>query len=314
MIGPGLKKFAQENGMNVASGVAYGSLRGYAATLSEGSGWKQIVFTTKFADPADLQQLQAVLNQVNIAREYRVQNLTLTPNSVQIIFTDNPGTMKKIEAFVNWFVPQLEQFSASRADVCAECGAQLTNGCWKLVDGVAFYMHESCAQKVREQVAGENQARKQEDTGSYGMGLLGALGGSLIGSIVWAIVLNLGYVASLVGLLIGWLAEKGYTLLKGKRGKLKIVILIAVIILGVLVGTVAADVFTLMDMINNNEILLDKEDILLFILQLFAADEAYRSATITNMLMGLLFAGLGAFAVLRKAGKEVADTKFVDLP
>lgn len=49
MIGSGLKKLAKENGLRVSNGVAYGSLRGYAATLSEGSGFKQIVISTKFS-------------------------------------------------------------------------------------------------------------------------------------------------------------------------------------------------------------------------------------------------------------------------
>ena len=39
MIGSGLKKYALENGLKVAQGVGYGSFRGYAATLSEGSGY-----------------------------------------------------------------------------------------------------------------------------------------------------------------------------------------------------------------------------------------------------------------------------------
>ena len=42
-------------------------------------------------------------------------------------------------------------------------------------------------------------------------------------------------------------------------------------------------------------------------------DAEYRSATIGNILMGLLFAALGVFALLRKAAKEVADVKFIDL-
>lgn len=46
MIGIGLKKLASENNMTVASGVAYGDLHGYAATLSEGAGYKLLVITT----------------------------------------------------------------------------------------------------------------------------------------------------------------------------------------------------------------------------------------------------------------------------
>ena len=46
---------------------------------------------------------------------------------------------------------------------------------------------------------------------------------------------------------------------------------------------------------------------------LLAEDAEYARATLSNVLMGLLFAALGVFALLRKTGREVADTKFVDL-
>jgi hypothetical protein len=148
--------------------------------------------------------------------------------------------------------------------------------------------------------------------GSYGTGLLGALLGSALGAVAWAIVLNLGYVASVVGLLIGWLAEKGYNLLKGKQGKAKVAILIVAIIIGVLLGNVLADVFSLLPVVQ--EYGMTYSDIPLIILGLLLEDSTYRAATVSNVLTGLLFAGLGVFALLRKAGKEVADTKFVDLP
>lgn len=315
MIGSGLKKFAQDNGMQVANGVAYGSLRCYAATLSEGSGYKQFVVTTKFTDPAKLQELQAQVNQTNVSREYRVQSLTFTADGISIIFSDTVGTMKKIEAFVDWFFPLLSTFGATPADYCSECGGQLSGGSWKLINGVAFHMHESCAEKVRSQIANENETRKQEAEGSYGMGLLGALLGSALGAVVWAFVLLAGYVASIVGLLIGWLAEKGYNLLKGKQGKGKIVILIIAVVLGVVLGVFAADAISVAQLINETEdAVVTYADIPAFLLALLMTDGEYRTATLSNILLGLLFAGLGVFALLRKAGKEVADTKFVNLP
>lgn len=313
MIGSGFKKLAAENGMKVSNGVAYGSLRGYAATLTDGSNCKQIVISTKFEDPEKVQQLQAALNQKNIAREFRVQNLIFAPAGIQIVFTDNPGTLKKIAAFIDWFFPLLDSHGAQGVNVCSECGGQITGGCWKLVNGVACHMHEGCAEKVRAQLSAEDADRKSSAAGSYATGLLGALGGSLIGSVLWAIVLNLGYVASLVGLVIGWLAEKGYNLLRGKQGKAKIAILILAIVLGVLVGTFAADVFTLVEMINNDELLLTYGEIPSFLMTMLTEVEEYRSAVISNILMGLLFAALGVGALLYKAGKAVADNKFVDL-
>ena len=314
MIGSGLKKFAAENGLRVAKGVAYGNLRGFAATLSEGSGYKQIVITTKFADPNKLQELQAAVNQKNIAREYRVQRLDFGVDGIRIVFGDTLGTMKKIAAFVDWFFPMLHVYGVQGAELCGECGGQLTGGCWKLINGVAYHMHESCAEHVRGQIASDNESRKLESEGSYVTGLFGALLGAAIGAVVWALVLNAGYVASLVGLLIGWLAEKGYNLLKGKQSKGKVVILAVAVVLGVVMGTFAADVMTLVQLINETEgMMMTYGDIPQFLLMLLQEDAEYAAAVATNIGMGLLFAGLGVFALLRKTGAEVADQKFVDL-
>ena len=94
-------------------------------------------------------ELQQVLNQNNISREYRVKELNFTANGIVIIFNDTVGTMKKIEAFIAWFFPLLQQHGASAYNVCSECGTEAVGGCWKLIDDVAYYMHSSCAEKVR---------------------------------------------------------------------------------------------------------------------------------------------------------------------
>ena len=313
MIGSGLKKLAAEYGMAVSNGVAYGSLRGYAATLSEGAGYKQIAFSVFFPDPAQKALFTDAVNDVNAEKLYRVQRIGLSSRNVQVIFRDSMGTMKKIQEFLDWFIPLLEQYSATKADICAECGTQISDGCWKLVDGIAYHMHESCAEKVRAQISDENTTRKQNADGSYGQGLVGALVGAVIGAIIWAFVLNMGYVASIVGLLIGFLAEKGYNLLGGKQGQGKVTILVLAVVVGVLLGTFGADVITLVSMINNGETYLTYGDIPSTLMYLLEEDPEYRSAVVSNILMGLLFAGIGVFALLRKAGKDVADTKFVDL-
>ena len=49
MIGRGIKKLAEEFGLRISSGVAYGSLMGFSSTFSEGSGYKSLVITTKFS-------------------------------------------------------------------------------------------------------------------------------------------------------------------------------------------------------------------------------------------------------------------------
>ena len=315
MIGSGLKKLAAEKGMTVAHGVAYGAYQGFALTMSEGNGWKALEFATRFSEPAAADALERKLNEVDMKRTYRVRDLVIGQRSIAIVFLDNPGTMKKIRAFLDWFMPLLEESGATKADICNECGmATVGDDCWVLIDGVAHHMHAACKEAVKRELAQDEQIRKEESTGSYLTGALGAIGGALIGAIVWALVLMLGYVASLVGLLIGFLAEKGYNLAKGKQEKGKIAVLVIAIVLGVLAGTVLADGISLAQMIASGELYeFTYGEIPMLILFLLMEDAQYLSATVSNCGMGLLFAGLGVFGILRKTKKEVTGIRVMDL-
>lgn len=314
MIGSGLKKLAKEHNMKIAHGVGYGALRGYAATLSEGAGYKQIVLTTKFPDPEKKYALQEKLNARSIQRELRVRDITFAPDGVSIIFNDNPGTMKKITEFLAWFFPLLEESGATKWDVCTECGCQILSGSWKLVGGAAFYLHDSCAERMKRSIQEEEDSRKEADRGNYLTGLLGAFAGSALGAVLWAVVLGLGYVASVVGLVIGWLAERGYTLCRGKQGRGKVVILVLAVIFGVLLGNFGYDAYSLGKMILDGELPgYALSDIPSMIGILLREEPEYVSATLRNILMGLVFAGLGVSSLLVKAGKEVSGTKVIDL-
>ena len=156
-----------------------------------------------------------------------------------------------------------------------------------------------------------------ENTGSYLSGFAGALVGSVLGGIVWAVVLNFGYVASIIGYLIGWLAEKGYTLLKGKNGKGKIVILIFMAVLGVAIGTIGAQIIEMVKLISNGEMPgLTYGDIPLWITELLK-DSEYVGYMVKDLGLGLIFAFLGCFSFLRSKGKnpvkqqEVETTKSI---
>ena len=314
MIGSGLRKLAQENNMKIDRGVAYGNLQGFAATMFEGSGWKSICFTTTFADPDQRSALMNAVYGAGIQKTYRVQNINFTLDSIHVVFTDTIGTMQKIKDFLAWFIPLLQQHGAAQWNKCTECGMEITDGKWMLINGVAYYLHPSCAEKAARTLENENERRIQEDTGNYLTGTLGAFAGALVGAVVWAIVLMFGYVASLVGLLIGWLSDKGYRLAKGKNGKGKIAILILAVIFGVAAGTIGADVITLVQMISAGELgEIIIADIPALILYTFVTDAEYRMATLGNMGMGLLFAALGVYYLVIRTGKEVSGDKIVEL-
>lgn len=315
MVGSALRKFANENGMRVANGVAYGEYRGYAMTMSEGSGWKRLDFSVRFYDLAAQKMLEEKISQVDLKRTYRIRALDVDGRAISFVFLDNPGTMRKMMDFLDWFLPILEESGAAKADTCVECGGKLTyDSTWLLVGETAHHMHEACREKVKRELEAEELIRKEESEGSHFTGFLGALAGAMIGAVVWAVVLLMGYVASLVGLLIGFLAEKGYNLAKGKQDKGKIAILVIVIVLAVIVGTFTADAFSLAQMISSGELYeFTYREIPMLILFLALNDVGYMTATLSNCGIGLLFAAVGVFVLLRKAKKEVTGIRVLDL-
>lgn len=315
MIGSGLKKFAQANGLSVDSGIGYGVLRGFQATLSEGSGYKQIVVKTKFPDVEKLNALQATLNSVNLQKDFRVQQLSFATDGVVIVFLDNPGTMAKIEAFTDWFFPLLTEAEAYGAHICTECGMPLDDGgVWRMISGVAGLYHPACAEKLSQELNAENEAREQADTGTYASGIIGAAIGALIGAVVWALVLHAGYVASIIGLLIAFLADKGYDLLKGRQGKGKVVTLIIAVVLGVALGTALSEFMGIASLIDEGyfiaEITYANIPELFF---MFMEEAEYAGAVFGNFFQGLLFAALGVFFFIKQAAKKVTAPKMTEL-
>lgn len=310
MIGSALKKLAAENGLQVAHGIAYGGLRGYTATISGDSSYTHVILLTRFSDPAAPAAMQEELNQRNLRREFSVMNVNFTASGIAIDFINALGVAKKVAAFFDYFFPILARYPSTRVNVCSECGEALAGGRWVLVDGVAMHVHDACAQRIQENVV---QSKQEKKSGSYLTGTLGALLGALIGSILWAVVLGFGYVASVVGLVIGWLAGKGYDLLHGKQGKGKVAILIVAVIFGVALGTLLPDMYTVFGMIRDGELPIAVTDIPAFLIYLMRMDSEYLTGVLTNGGMGLLFAALGTYTILRQTGKDVSGTKLIDL-
>ncbi len=307
MIGSGLRKFAKENGMKAEHGVAYGFLRGYATTFSDGNGIKTMYITTRFSETQTRYAFMEKIQAMDFEKTYLIRGIEIQDKLITVIFGDTVGTMKRIKAFVEVFYPILDEYGASRNDICPECGMILSDGRWKLVNGIAVYIHEACGQRIRETIDAGNQERLSK--GNYLTGAIGAIIGSALGSVVWAILAVIGYIASIVGLLIGFLAEKGYNLLGGKKGWGKMVILILAVLLGVVLGNFISLVYycaTEFEFASLGECISS-------VFELCVYEPEVRSAMISDCLMGFFFAALGVIGLVTRAGKEATGAKFIDL-
>lgn len=311
MVGSALKKYAKSHNMKVNGGFAYGIVQGYAISMCDGANVKCLNVDTKFPDEEARTQFESAWHQAGNGADYRVQSMDITPEQIRIVFADLPGTMDKIGSFIDWFLPFLRQYRASDATVCSACGGMFTGeGKWVVVGDTARYMHESCVESLNRQLQEDGEAAEEASKGSYATGFVGALIGGLVGAVIWGFILKLGFVAGLVGLVIGFLAEKGYTLLKGKVGKGKVVILIAVIVIAVIVGTVFGLYLQLLDAAREVAPNMKASEVVRLV---WDADpelrEAFVGDAVKNGLIGLLFAGLGSFGTIAKSAGETKSKK-----
>ena len=315
MVGPGLKKLALANGMSIASGVAYGAFMGFAVTFSEGSGYKRLAVTTRIHDEQAYDYFAHQLNQHDLRRDFNVSSIQLLSDAIVVVFTDNIGTMSKFTAFCNFFFPLLRYCGADGVNSCNACSTELTGGgCWRLINGIAFHLHEGCAAHIAENISSEMHIVQENDTGTVIGGIFGALLGALIGAIPWAFLLYEGYFASIAGLLIGYGAIKGYELLRGRHSRAKPFIIIAAVIIGVFAGNYAADYYTLYSVINDGLIEgLTTSDVGPALAYMFSPDDDFCRSTIVNLLLGLLFALVGSISLFTELFSKTHRHKIKNL-
>ena len=83
------------------------------------------------------------------------------------------------------------------------------------VGGVARCLCEPCTAQI-EAALEQNRQEKSQKKGNFFTGLIGALLGALLSAVLWVIVAQFGYIAAVVGLIMGVLTIKGFELLGGK--------------------------------------------------------------------------------------------------
>lgn len=309
MIGYALKKLAKEHQMNVDHGRAYGNFRGYAVTFYEGSGWKEINISCLILDEEQEQQLRDTMASLDLRKAYRVVQWSITENAIYIRFHDNPGTMKKVYAFIDWFFPLLDYYGATGADVCTQCGTQITNGNWYIIGDTAFHMHESCGNRLRRLENHKEALDKEENQTSYLTGLIGAFIGAMIGAVVWGIVYYMGYVAAVVGIVIGILASKGYDIAQGRQTKKKNIILLIVTFIAVVVGTFGAYCYELMNLISSGNLPDYSMGDIPWMIGVMLKDGEFLKTILSDIGLGMLFALLGLSFILRQVHIKNRDKR-----
>ncbi|MBE5786200.1 MAG: hypothetical protein E7324_01520 [Clostridiales bacterium] len=323
MISNGLKKFAEEMNLTVENSVAYGWLKGCLVAFSDGMGFKRLsIYTGPLASDGDQaglslpsdQVIQKVLGSLSLSNPYKllVKNKDLPAaaaaqegKAVVMHFQDTIGPMKRIRAFTEEMLPMLAPLCNARA--CAHCGSPLDVDALPVLtgEGAVLPFHLQCLEDVERKV---DAMISEQKPAPFLLPILGAVSGAIVGAVLWVLVGMLGYIAALVGTVSAFLSFKAYTLLGGKPGKPLLFTLILCMILTVCLGTLGGLVWDIHTLWTENNyaamtahLSYTEGQFILDMLPVVWQDEEVRSTIFSDAGLGLFFAALGCYGILRNA-------------
>lgn len=311
MTGRELQIFAMDNGLQMEYGRAYGFLRGYCVTMWEEAGKLVFVVATRFCEKDEWKSLAKKLKTPSAEKKYRIHSIDVREDRIRVRLKGKLGKDIKLLSFMDWFFPLLEQHGACGQDVCPHCGRALTEGQWKLIKGIAVYVHEACGRELRSKM--QQDLQKHKDSGSYRKGALGAALGALAGALIWALITMLGYKAYIVGFLTVLLADRGYVFLKGKENRGKILILALAVLLGIVIGDVLGNVLIIIRDFRSYDLPITFSDSWKMLYGSIAGNMGSRRTLTFEILIGLVFAAVGAVSLFLREKSEYMIPNYADL-
>lgn len=299
MISAGMEELAKDMGLRMDDDVAYGLFGGYAAALSETPKWKDLVFSTQLLEDEKKAELNSRCSDRKRLRGFGIHRLECQGAFIRVLFDNKGDVMENMRRFIDWFVPILNELGAVKGDLCVQCGQPVKeNHPWLLVDDTAYHMHEKCAEKVERKARNRLVNFLAEDDGVLSRGIIGAIVGALLGVVVWCIAANMGMYAPVAGIFTVWLCQLGYDLARGPRDMSKVWTILIVSIVGVLLGCLVSDGYTIYTLLQSGQLTGSAWGIPRY-LWLLILDGEYLGKLVVNFLVGTAAALLALLPIYR---------------
>lgn len=287
-----LKKIARQMGWQEEKHYIWGCFDNYLFCLKQGQGFKQIE-TLCAGLRADLEAIRQEL--LLEKKELRISAILIEGDLLILRCQERFKAMGQdaLIAILTKVSATLKENGIGGRDTCSQCGGT-ENISTAYVNDFPRSICDACYGSLEAEFLEAERQREQTDK-HYLQGSLGALLGALVGAIPWTIVAYLGYLAAILGFLIGQAALFGYKAFGGivGRGTKWIVILATVISL------VLAEIVLLGIAIVQNDLPLT----LTTFIALLSFPEVLSSA-LADLGISLLLAAVGLYPLFTKIKSE----------
>lgn len=233
-----------------------------------------------------------------IAERENINDCIIVGASIQLSFMEGELSNTELAELTNHLIGLLQENRILGIEKCQICKRELDNDEKVIIkiNNKLLKSHKTCYHKITEDV----EEAKNDNSGSYLTGGVGAVLFGALGSLPWIIVGIMGWVVSVFGMVIGISANFGYNLFKGKQGKIKTWIMVAVIVVMVIGAGFVTELYDLFGYIRSEGIegvrISEASRFLVTILQ---EDIEYRNSFMLNTAFGLAFGIFGSWRVIK---------------
>lgn len=307
-----LTRLANLAGYTVYGGTAYGRTNGiYFNVIPNPDGhavtvraYIRPIETLTFHDTGrgrgiDLTRINSYLSVRR--RDYDNSEAQSDERSLWLSLEGAPGADKLFE-FLNEFSRFLSDIGYVSS--CAIC-PQTRNLSYKVDNGQVLEVCPGCAELHSNTLQNTVQQRNVKE--SYLRGVAGAAIGGIAGIVPWVLLNFVGYIAPLGGLIMAYFAYKGYRLMHGKRSRYMFTIVFAVLAVFTYIAVMACEGINIyrarLDAGYATGLFKEINGVMTGLLH----PDIYDTELLWMRLgIGLVFTGLGAFALVLRSRREAA--------
>ncbi len=278
------QSYAEQAGFKKVAGVWVGKLSGFLFKLTE-SDKQSANFAVEFTLSGDDAKDTIVGKLDELAKSLVIDTYSVEDNSFKVQFIESNGQYG-LKELLGAIVGALSEGGAHSA--CASCGSHsfvdfYTNGVATTPLCGECYRSIADAKKIEANLPN-----------NYALGMVGSLLGAVIGSVLWIVIGAIGFYASIAGYAIAFAAFKGYEVVNAKKTRVGIVINVSAIVIALLL---AQYVGVFIDVVKEYPTLTVSQFVT--VTPELVKDMEFVKGMLPNMALGLLFAILGSYRVIK---------------
>ncbi|MDR1388611.1 MAG: hypothetical protein LBJ31_01355 [Treponema sp.] len=291
------ESFCRQIGLKQVNEVFYGRYLQYWLTLAKNN-----------AEGTDISLSMVIDKSISFEKMKEALLETENPGTIEInenlieiqIIGDFYDTKSLLDR-INKILSICNEFGVK--SICQICKTNIPDGYYNY-NGEIVPVCTGCIDKINLL----NEETKSPNLKSYITGSIGALTGALIGSAVWIIVGLVGFYASIGGVAISYASFTGYTKLGGKSNKASILIIGVSILAAVIFAEMVGLGIEIAKYAKGENYQLSLIQVVQILFAIIKSGENM-GEIVRNMLVGLLFAGLGSWGLLTKIFKKAESAK-----